>query len=265
MIAKLMRLCFKRKIFRPVLLRSVLSTCFFLSLLLQTVFATDQSIRKNHCNPGQYSVETSGTKHCIDCLPGYYNDKGADYHVSEMINRVKCKQCPLGRYSSELGRTSCKTCPSGKRGGKEGEDRTRCIDCPKGYYQRDSGRIRCIPCIPGTYSATDASKKCANCLPGRYQDSQAKSSCKICPLGKFTFAGSSGLGSRRCKLCKPGQYMDDEGHTLDDIDSSWCKICKKNFVAENSGSHNCSKCPVGKISTNIPRIKCLSPKDMSEL
>jgi len=92
-----------------------------------------------HCKIGQQKSEAgNGEMLCTPCPEGTYgaNDIGID-------SKSLCVECPVGKYSAEIGKssiTTCKNCGNGKYNPRTGgTSSAACVSCESGKFHRKTG------------------------------------------------------------------------------------------------------------------------------
>lgn len=176
------------------------------------LYITDMSNSGEECNyaPG-------GT--CQRCNNGYFQDGTAN---------TGCKACPMGQYTPSDGGAYCSCIPCGagtisSNGNSDGA--SGCISCNSGEYQDVTGQGVCKKCARGWYSDNSGAKiTCTECWPGsRSILGTGGTHVSSGPDGVTTH---DGRGSGSCTGCNSGEYQDQ------------------------TGQHQCTKCPKGKATSS---------------
>ena len=82
----------------------------------------------------------------------------------------QCEECPVGKYTDEVGARACKDCLPGKYVNTTGSNHLNdCKGCDLGHFTSTSGNRYQYKCPPGTY-----------------QNELGQDNCKVCPTGKYS-------------------------------------------------------------------------------
>ncbi|XP_014679531.1 PREDICTED: signal peptide, CUB and EGF-like domain-containing protein 1 [Priapulus caudatus] len=106
------------------------------------------------CQAGEFYDSTADA--CTKCPMGLYQDEP---------NKIYCKSCPAGTFTSQLGATSADDCKSCAPGETVTISYT-CEQCEVGKYSTDG--TACIKCPSGTTTVDVGSTELANCSVGEY-------------------------------------------------------------------------------------------------
>ena len=166
-----------------------------------------------------------------------------------------CEHCPLGKIEGqyESGQNIDLIIPP------------KCKSCPAGYWSEQLGfdvAARCQACKAGQYINPDvvlgtSIKDCEHCQPGQ-SSSAGASVCHRCDLGKY---GNKDAGMKdECHHCGMGQYQDSKGQTE-------CIKCDSDTYLDstsNPSKSDCLPCAQDRstgISTGNTNIKaCICKK-----
>jgi len=217
------------------------------------------SVSCNFCEMGKW---TQNKIKCVECPKGKYSD------TIGIINTDDCKLCLIGFYSQNTGlinQNQCEECPSGRIGiidgavsnitckicdvGKFKANVDTCEQCPSG---RISNGVQCFTCFKGRYS-DNYQLNCELCPMGKYIDFEGGSSendCISCVKGRFSNI-SGAVSDVSCHPCYPGKYNINSAS----ISSDSCKNCEAGKFNKDHGNDKCSDCPFGYFSY-IKSVKC---------
>ena len=186
---------------------------------------------------------TSGSKFCIKCGIGFYNNFFGRTRISD------CSPCPAGKYTDQLATES--QISQGTA--------THCKDCPLGFWTNENQRTKisdCKTCPKGTYGyrkGADKEEDCGLCPSGFYQNELKKlemsvterTSCKRCTKGRYGPLTKGISLDTACKLCTKGKYQN----LLSQFEELACKSCLKGSYNDEEGStsiNDCIGCPTGR-------------------
>lgn len=128
---------------------------------------------------------------CVGCSAGFYS------------SAVGCSACAVGRWS-ESAATECSLCPRGTY--QPYNAQSKCLNCPIGKYTSEVGSSFCKLCQPGKFQEFEQSAICYDCPVGRYSLGLAIT-CQRCVRGKTT--PTTGSASNVCVDCAPGFFEVD--------------------------------------------------------
>ncbi len=170
----------------------------------------------NQCKEGQSYIDNS----CRNCTVGKYSTNNI---------RSTCEYCTAGKFNDIEGASVCKTCMAGYYSVSGSET---CSRCNFGQFQPSTSSSSCLQCAPGKFTAEMQSVSCKECPKGYYQTTSGSNTCSVCPEG-FT---QTSLGSEFCTECRIGTFW--VGH-------STCQNCPHGYYQQESARSNCLRCPSG--------------------
>jgi hypothetical protein len=112
------------------------------------------------------AVAALGAASKTTCAAGNWMQQAMDPHSGELIS-TGCAPCSAGLYSDTTNQLRCKKCPMGRYSSSTAHE---CNICQFGQYQPKAGQSTCIVCsAPGHFAPVSLGT-----LPGQHQH------CYIC-------------------------------------------------------------------------------------
>ena len=212
----------------------------------QNIAIRSRNIRSTYCN--LTNMAQSREQCCYECLPKFIKSDDEAYPPKCVRSCSKgfyfdgrgCRKCASGTFNYDAEARQCKTC--GDMGLKN--------------HYLGQGLSGCIPC--GSFAEV-GDGRCVRCKSFEYVPSGSEN-CQKCPSSVTGLAYRLNTVNGTCELCPAGTR---QGNFLSGGEDG-CEACDAYSFSSSRGSIQCTRCPIGKISSGN-RTSCIDCRPLPAL